>query len=50
MRTLFVWIGGLALYYSSGTGKIGERWDNYSWFQVRLCIHLATSVLTSEFK
>jgi hypothetical protein len=37
MRTLFVWIGGLALFYSSGTGKIGERWDNYSYFQVRLC-------------
>lgn len=36
MRTLFVWIGGLALYYSSGTGKIGERWDNYSYFQVQM--------------
>jgi drug/metabolite transporter (DMT)-like permease len=33
MRTLFVWIGGLALYYSSGTGKIGEQWTKYSWFQ-----------------
>jgi drug/metabolite transporter (DMT)-like permease len=33
MRTLFVWAGGLALYYSSGTGRIGERWDNYSYFQ-----------------
>jgi hypothetical protein len=33
MRTLFVWAGGLALYYSSSTGKIGERWDNYSYFQ-----------------
>ncbi len=35
MRTLFVWIGGLALYYSSGTGKIGEQWTKYSWFQVQ---------------
>ena len=35
MRTLFVWIGGLALYYSSGTGQIGERWQGkYSWAQV----------------
>jgi hypothetical protein len=34
MRTLFVWVGGLALYYCSATGKIGERWDNYSYFQV----------------
>lgn len=33
MRTLFVWLGGLALYYSSATGKIGERWDRWSWAQ-----------------
>jgi hypothetical protein len=39
MRTLFVWAGGLALYYSSGTGKIGERWDNYSYFQVQCLIY-----------
>ena len=40
MRTLFVWAGGLALYYSSGTGKIGERWDNYSYFQVPPLLYL----------
>ena len=37
MRTLFVWIGGLALFYTSGTGKIGEQWNGkYSWAQVRI--------------
>ena len=44
MRTLFVWAGGLALYYSSGTGKIGERWDNYSYFQVPPPLHLFLNV------
>ncbi len=34
MRTLFVWAGGLALYYCSATGKVGERWSSYSWVQV----------------
>lgn len=43
MRTLFVWIGGLALYYSSGTGKIGEQWTKYSWFQVQASLGFVCS-------
>lgn len=34
MRTLFVWLGGLALFYSSSTGAIGESWTGASsWAQ-----------------
>ena len=35
MRTLFVWVVGLVLYYA-GTG-VGEQWDHWSWLQVRSC-------------
>ena len=37
MRTLFVWVADLALYYSplGGSGKVGEQWDSHSWMQVR---------------
>ena len=37
VRTLFVWLAGLALFYSpwGGNGKLGEAWDQYSWLQVR---------------
>lgn len=45
MRTLFVWAGGLALFYCSATGKIGERWDNYSYFQVQFWRPVKTHVL-----
>mmetsp|Transcript_1788 Transcript_1788/g.5204 ORF Transcript_1788/g.5204 Transcript_1788/m.5204 type:complete len:487 (-) Transcript_1788:640-2100(-) len=34
MRTLFVWAGGLALFYASATGKVGESWNGLnSWAQ-----------------
>ena len=38
MRTLFVWVADLALYYSplGGSGKIGEQWDSHSWLQARV--------------
>ena len=37
MRTLFVWVADLALYYSplGGSGKVGEQWDSHSWMQAR---------------
>ena len=37
MRTLFVWVADLALYYSplGGSGKVGEQWDSHSWLQAR---------------
>ena len=37
MRTLFVWVADLALYYSplGGSGNIGEQWDQNSWLQAR---------------
>ena len=37
VRTLFVWLADLALFYSpwGGNGKLGESWDRYSWLQVR---------------
>ena len=37
MRTLFVWVADLALYYSplGGSGKVGEQWDQNSWLQAR---------------
>lgn len=33
VRTLFVWLSGLALYRVAG-GKVGEAWNQYSWLQV----------------
>ena len=33
VRTLFVWLSGLALYKVAG-GKVGEAWNQYSWLQV----------------
>ena len=33
MRTLFVWLVDLALYY--GGFGLGESWSVYSWLQVR---------------
>lgn len=37
VRTLFVWLADLGLYYSAAGGghKLGEAWDNYSWMQVQ---------------
>ena len=45
MRTLFVWVADLALYYSplGGSGKVGEQWDSHSWMQVRVDSLLNTS-------
>ena len=34
MRTLFVWMVDLLLYYTPlGLGRLGEKWDNYSYLQ-----------------
>lgn len=34
MRTLFVWMVDLLLYYTPlGMGRLGEKWDNYSYLQ-----------------
>jgi hypothetical protein len=33
MRTLFVWLGDLALYYTV-SNKLGEKWDKSSYIQV----------------
>lgn len=35
VRTLFVWLAGLGLYYTSlGGGVVGESWTEYSWMQL----------------
>jgi len=35
MRTLFVWIVDLVLWYTPlGLGRLGEKWDNYSYLQL----------------
>ena len=34
-RTLFVWLGDLALFYTLRDGKLGEAWDRSSYVQVR---------------
>ena len=39
MRTLFVWLAGLAIFYL-GTG-LGERWDQYSLVQARKFVLLS---------
>lgn len=34
MRTLFVWMVDLLLFYTPlGMGRLGEKWDNYSYLQ-----------------
>ena len=34
MRTLFVWMVDLILYYTPlGMGRLGEKWDKYSYLQ-----------------
>ena len=34
MRTLFVWMVDLLLWYTPlGLGRLGEKWDNYSYLQ-----------------
>eukprot|EP00199_Chlamydomonas_sp_CCMP681_P000784 CAMPEP_0119110376 /NCGR_PEP_ID=MMETSP1180-20130426/29240_1 /TAXON_ID=3052 ORGANISM="Chlamydomonas cf sp, Strain CCMP681" /NCGR_SAMPLE_ID=MMETSP1180 /ASSEMBLY_ACC=CAM_ASM_000741 /LENGTH=458 /DNA_ID=CAMNT_0007096685 /DNA_START=1 /DNA_END=1377 /DNA_ORIENTATION=+ len=34
MRTLFVWLMGLLLFYAPfGMGRMGESWNSYSWLQ-----------------
>ena len=34
-RTLFVWLGDLALFYTLRNPKLGEAWDRSSYVQVR---------------
>ena len=38
LRTLFVWVLDLLLFYAApmGKGKLGEPWTAYSWLQVSL--------------
>ncbi len=55
MRTLFVWVSDLALYYSplGGSGKVGEQWDSHSWMQARIppprgaCLAVKASATTN---
>lgn len=49
MRTLFVWLVSLGLYYLPlGVGQLGESWTKYSWMQVRwaaFCPHVLCSAV-----
>ena len=38
-RTLFVWLGDLALFYALRNPKLGEAWDRSSYVQVRRQAH-----------
>eukprot|EP00877_Chromochloris_zofingiensis_P014883 jgi/Chrzof1/9649/Cz04g10280.t1 len=49
MRTLFVWVAGLALFYTPvGHGKVGEAWDQYSWMQAAGFVVLVLGTLTYD--
>lgn len=46
MRTLFVWLVGLLLYYTPlGVGQLGESWSVYSWLQAAGFVVLVTGTL-----
>lgn len=50
LRTLFVWIIDLFLYYFVGKGGVGEPWTAYSWVQLFGFILLVAGTLTYNYR